>query len=168
MTTLFEYLVNKLKIIPIMDLIHYGTPVWMEDGIADERFPEAIGRYAAAMATHFKGLVNHYSPHNEPQLTCMFCGLQGRWPPYQKSIEGWVKVGLAAAKGMVLEIEAIRAAIPDAVIVSVDPWMNGIVDQYIQFPKDDPRWKEVSPAADCYPASPLTEWSLRGIPSPHS
>src|SRR5690242_1066124 len=107
-----EYLVNKLKIIPIMDLIHYGTPVWMKDGIADERFPEAIGKYAGAMAAHFQGLVNHYSPHNEPQLTCMFCGLQGRWPPYTKSVDGWVKVGVACAKGMVLEMNAIRAAIP--------------------------------------------------------
>ncbi len=82
-----EYLVNKLKIIPIMDLIHYGTPVWMPDGVIDERFPEAIANYAGAMATHFKGLVNHYSPHNEPQLTCLFCGLTGRWPPYQKTVE---------------------------------------------------------------------------------
>src|SRR5579863_1796962 len=61
-----DYLVNKLRIIPIMDLVHYGTPTWMEDGITDERFPEAVSRYAFAMASHFKGLVNHYSPHNEP------------------------------------------------------------------------------------------------------
>ena len=54
-----EYLVDKLKIIPIMDLMHYGTPAWMADGVIDERFPEAIARYAAAMAAHFKGLVNH-------------------------------------------------------------------------------------------------------------
>ena len=33
-----EYLVNQLGIIPIMDLIHYGTPTWMEDGVIDERF----------------------------------------------------------------------------------------------------------------------------------
>jgi beta-glucosidase/6-phospho-beta-glucosidase/beta-galactosidase len=148
-----EYLVNTLKIIPIMDLIHYGTPVWMPDGVADERFPEAIARYAGAMAAHFQGLVNHYSPHNEPQLTCMFCGLTGRWPPYNKSVEGWVKVGLAAGKGMVLEMGAIRAAVPDAVIVSVDPWMNGVVDQFIQIPREDPRWQEVSMASACYPAS---------------
>lgn len=148
-----EYLVEKLKIIPIMDLIHYGTPTWMPEGVADERYPEALARYAGAMASHFKGLVNHYSPQNEPQLTCLFCGLTGRWPPYQKSVEGWVKVGLAAGKAMVLEMEAIRAAIPNAVIVSVDPWMNGVVDQYIQVPRTDPRWQEVSTASACYPAS---------------
>jgi hypothetical protein len=148
-----EYLVNTLKIIPIMDLMHYGTPVWMPAGVADERFPEAIAKYAAAMATHFKGLVNHYSPQNEPQLTCTFCGLSGRWPPYTKTPEGWTKVGLAVAKAMVLEMAAIRAAVPDAVIVSVDLWRDGIVDRYIETPKDDPHWQEVSLAAASYPAS---------------
>ena len=148
-----RYLVDKLRITPIMDLIHYGTPTWMPDGIADERFPEAIAKYAGAMAAHLKGLVNHYSPHNEPQLTCLFCGLTGRWPPYRKSVEGWVRVGLTAAKGMILEMEAIRSAIPDAVIVSVDPWMNGVVDQYLAAVKSDLRWPEISAAADCFPAS---------------
>jgi beta-glucosidase/6-phospho-beta-glucosidase/beta-galactosidase len=147
-----EYLVNKLRVIPIMDLIHYGTPVWMPNGVMDERFPDAIGAYAGAMAAHFKGLVNHYSPHNEPELTCMFCGLNGRWPPYQKSPQGWAQIGVAAAKGMVLEMAAIRSAIGDAVIVSVDPWMDGVVDEYIRIAKDDPSWQAISEASACYPA----------------
>jgi beta-glucosidase/6-phospho-beta-glucosidase/beta-galactosidase len=148
-----QYLVEKLKIIPIMDLIHYGTPTWMPDGIIDERFPDAIANYAGAMAMHFKGLVNHYSPHNEPQLTCIFCGLTGRWPPYQKSPESWAKIGVAVAKGMVQETNAIRAADSSAVIVSIDPWMTGVVDSHIPISKDDPRWQEVSLASACYPAS---------------
>jgi hypothetical protein len=89
----------------------------MADGVMDDRFPDAIGRYAGAMAAHFKGLIDHYSPHNEPQLTCLFCGLTGRWPPYTKSLEGWSQIGVRVAKGMVLEMEAIRAALPDAVIL---------------------------------------------------
>ena len=148
-----EYLVNILKIIPIMDLIHYGTPVWMPDGVIDERFPEAIAKYAEAMASHFKGLVNHYSPHNEPQLTCLFCGLTGRWPPYQKTVEGWAKIGVAVAKGMLGEMEAIRAAQSDAVIISIDPWMAFVMDSFLSIPKDDPNREDISLAAACYPAS---------------
>ena len=105
-------LVNKLKIIPIMDLIHYGTPAWMEDGVMDDRYPEALGAYAGAMASHFKGLVNHYSPQNEPQLTCLFCGLTGRWPPYQKNIESWSQVGIRVAKAMVLSRKRFAARFP--------------------------------------------------------
>jgi beta-glucosidase len=149
-----EYLVNGLKIIPIMDLIHYGTPAWMEDGVADPRFPDAIGRYAAAMASHFKGMVNHYSPHNEPGLTCILCGLNGRWPPYQSDVRSWGTIGVAVAKGMVFEMQAIRNVCPAAVIVSIDPYFYTAVDGFL--PKagtEDARYKELRRAAAVYPAS---------------
>jgi beta-glucosidase len=149
-----RYLVEELKIVPIMDLIHYGTPAWMADGVIDDRFPEAIGRYAEAMASHFKGLVNHYSPHNEPAVTCLFCGLVARWPPYHKSIESWARIGVRVAKGMLLEMDAIRRVLDDAVIVSVDPSIYGLVDKELPpVPKDDPGRGELLRAAAFYPAS---------------
>ena len=144
-----EYLVNTLKIIPIMDLIHYGTPAWMQNGVLDERFPEAIANYAGAMAAHFKGLVNHYSPANEPGLNCIFCGLIGRWPPYRHSVETWGRVGIQVAKSMVLETQAIRAAISDSVIVSVDPWFFEAVDGFLPKNPDS----ELRNAAASFPAS---------------
>jgi hypothetical protein len=148
------YLVNQLKIIPIMDLIHYGTPTWMPDGVADERFPEAIARYAEAMARHFKGLVNHYTPVNEPEVTCLCCGLTKRWPPYQESPEAWSRIGVAVAKGMALETQAIRAAIPDAVILSVECFAGaGGIESHIRLQKNDPRWEEFELAAGYLPAS---------------
>ncbi len=137
-----------------MDLIHYGTPAWMEDGVLDDRYPEAIGSYAGAMASHFKGLVNHYSPQNEPQLTCLFSGLTGRWPPYEKSTEGWAKVGIRIAKAMALETQAIREAIPDSVILSVDPIFEGRVDPALpDGTATDPKLRELRIAASSYPAS---------------
>jgi beta-glucosidase len=148
-----DYLVNQLHIIPIMDLIHYGTPAWMPDGVADPRFAEAIARYAEAMARHFKGLVNHYSPHNEPQITCRFCGLTQRWPPYQNTPEAWTRLGLEVAKGMAIETQAIRAEIPDAVILSCDAFMAGIVDAFAALPENDPRRAEWALASGWYPAS---------------
>jgi beta-glucosidase/6-phospho-beta-glucosidase/beta-galactosidase len=126
----------------------------MPEGVIDERFPEAIANYAGAMAAHFKGLVNHYSPHNEPGLNCLFCGLVGRWPPYQKSIESWAKIGVRVAKGMVLEMEAIRQTLPDAVIVSVDPFFYGVVDPHLPpAPSDDAARRHLLRAAAFYPAS---------------
>jgi hypothetical protein len=126
----------------------------MADGVIDDRFPEAIARYGGAMAAHFRGLVNHYSPHNEPGLTCLFCGLHGRWPPYHKTIESWARIGVRVARGMVLEMEAIRQNLPDAVIVSVDPFFYGVVDRYLpSSPGDDPARRELLRAAASYPAS---------------
>jgi beta-glucosidase len=149
-----RYLVEELKIVPIMDLIHYGTPAWMADGVIDDRFPDSIARYAEAMAAHFKGLVNHYSPHNEPAVTCLFCGLVARWPPYHKSIDSWARIGVRVARGMTLEMEAIRGVLDDAVIVSVDPSIHGLVDKELpQAPAADPERKALLRAAAFYPAS---------------
>jgi beta-glucosidase len=171
-----RYLVETLKIVPIMDLIHYGTPAWMADGVIDDRFPDSIARYAEAMAAHFKGLVSHYSPHNEPGLTCLFCGLVGRWPPYHKSIDSWAKIGVRVARGMLLEMEAIRRVLADAVIVSVDPFFYEVIDPHLPpAPAGDPARKELLRAAAFYPASlaygkltdghPLAEFLLgHGIP----
>jgi beta-glucosidase/6-phospho-beta-glucosidase/beta-galactosidase len=118
-----EYLTGKLKIIPILDLIHYGTPKWLADGVGDERYPEALAKYSRAMAKHFKGAVNHYSPQNEPQITSLFCGGIGRWPPYQKSFAAWCQIGTRVAKATVLQMEAIRGAAPGAVILSVEAFV---------------------------------------------
>jgi hypothetical protein len=152
-----EYMVGKLKIIPIMDLIHYGTPTWMESGVIDDRFPEAIAKYASAMANHFKGLVNHYSPHNEPQVTCESCGLTGEWPPYAKSMEAWAKIGINVAKGIDLEMQSIREAIPDAVIVSVEADLYDsdpcrYMEQHLRS-EDDGNHAESTMAAAFYPSS---------------
>ena len=119
------------------------------DGVIDERFPEAIARYAGAMAAHFKGLVNHYTPHNEPGITCQFCGLFGRWPPYARTIESWAKIGTRVAKGMILEMEAIRQTLPDAVIVSADPFFYGVAERYLPpAPGDDPARRQPAPSAE--------------------
>jgi len=109
---------------------------------------------SAASDPHFKGLVNHYSPHNEPGITCQFCGLLGIWPPYHRNIQSWTKIGVGVAKGMVLEMAAIREALPDAVIVSVDPFFYGIVEPHLPPAKiGDPARLALARAAAFYPAS---------------
>lgn len=150
------HLVQKLKIIPVMDLIHYGTPAWMADGVGDERFPDAIARYAEAMALHFRGLVNHYTPHNEPQMTCNCCGLgavTGSWPPYRHDLRSWVQIGVRVARGMVLEMEAIRRALPDAVIVSAETnlpdWMRDFLPPRF---KEDAAYQQIRSELARYPA----------------
>ena len=34
------YLVEELKILPIVDLIHYGCPFWLEREFANKKYPE--------------------------------------------------------------------------------------------------------------------------------
>ncbi len=115
-----DHLVTKLGIIPVMDILHFGTPTWMEDGPADDRFVDALTAYSAAMAGHFRGLVNHYTPQNDPQTNALFCAGTGRWPPYEKTPEAWSKLGVKLARALVLQSRAIRQEAPETVLISAE------------------------------------------------
>ncbi|HUW11037.1 MAG TPA: family 1 glycosylhydrolase [Anaerolineae bacterium] len=115
-----EYLANRRNVIPIIDLLHYGTPLWMENSILNHDYPQRFAEYAAAFARQFKGLVNHYTPYNEPQISAIFGGQRAYWPPYLTGLDGWSKVGLNAGRGMALASQALRAELPDAMLISAD------------------------------------------------
>ncbi len=116
-----DYMVNQLGITPVIDLIHYGTPLWLENGVLNHDYPQRIADYAAAFAQHFKGLVTHYTPHNEPQVGATYAGYQAYWPPYLIGLDGWVKIGLNLGKGMILTSQALRAElVDDVVLISAD------------------------------------------------
>lgn len=108
-----EYLVGKLGIVPIIDLIHYGTPLWLENGVLNHECTERIAEYASAFARQFKGLVSHYTPRNEPQISALWrvCGYRTYWPPYLVGVDGWTKVGLKVGRGMALTSQALRAEV---------------------------------------------------------
>lgn len=46
----------------IIDLVHYGTPVWLEHSFADPGYPAAIEEFAAAFADRYRQWVNHFTP----------------------------------------------------------------------------------------------------------
>ena len=111
---------GRLGIIPVIDLIHYGTPLWMENGVVNHEFPERFAEYASAFARQFRGLVDHYTPHNEPQVSAVFGGLNAYWPPYLRGVDGWLKVGLNVADSMTAGAQALRAELPSVVLVSAE------------------------------------------------
>ncbi|MBT2502256.1 family 1 glycosylhydrolase [Curtobacterium sp. ISL-83] len=104
----------------IADLVHYGTPTWLDGSFADPRYVDAIAEFSAAFATRYAGIVDHLTPLNEPLTTASFAGLRGVWPPALTGWGGWTTVTLAIAEGITAATEAIRAANPDAVIVHVE------------------------------------------------
>jgi beta-glucosidase len=114
------YLVQELRIVPILDLLHYGTPAWLADGIGSAGFEDAFARYATAIGEHFRGRVTHFTPCNEPAVSVAFSGAQGVWPPYEKSTEGWAELGVRLARAMARATRNLRDAVPGAVIVSAD------------------------------------------------
>jgi beta-glucosidase len=111
---------HALGITVIADLVHYGTPTWLEESFTDPAYPEAIAAFAGAFAARYAGVVDHLTPLNEPITTASFAGLRGIWPPALSGWDGWTRVVLGIAEGMQRSVAAVRAANPAAVIVHVE------------------------------------------------
>lgn len=104
----------------IADLVHYGTPTWLDDAFADPGYPAAVADFAAAFAARYAGVVDHVTPLNEPITTASFAGLRGVWPPALRGWEGWTRVVLGIADGIQRSVTAMRAENPDVRIVHVE------------------------------------------------
>lgn len=104
----------------IADLVHYGSPKWLEQSFADPGYVEAVASFAGAFAERFRGIADHITPLNEPLTTASFSGLRGVWPPALTGWDGWVRVTLNIAEGIACAGAAIKAANPDAVLVHVE------------------------------------------------
>src|SRR5918996_2848974 len=115
-----DYLVNVKGITPILDLMHYGTPLWLEDSFVNANYPHYVAEYARAVTTRYKSLVRYYTPLNEPMVNADFCGRRAEWPPYLSGDDGYVKLTLALAKGIVLTTQAIKTEQPDAITIQVE------------------------------------------------
>jgi beta-glucosidase len=115
-----DHAVHGLGLTVIADLVHYGTPTWLDGAFADPRYPSAIADFAGAFAARYRGVVDHLTPLNEPLTTASFCGLRGVWPPALTGWQGWVTVTMSIVDGIRRTVRAVRAANPDAVIVHVE------------------------------------------------
>jgi beta-glucosidase len=115
-----EFLVERVKIRVILDLVHYGTPTWLGGSFVAPGFPDAIAEYSKAVAERYKGAIAAYTPLNEPLVTASFCGLRGIWPPYLSGDRGWAAVVVSLMAGVQRAIEAIREVDPGAEIVHVE------------------------------------------------
>jgi beta-glucosidase/6-phospho-beta-glucosidase/beta-galactosidase len=115
-----DYLVNVKGITPILDLMHYGTPLWLENSFINANYPQRVAEYAAAVAERYGSLVHIYTPLNEPTINAHMAGRLGQWPPYLHGEDGYYKVMLALARGMVLTTQALKSVQPHAKLVQVE------------------------------------------------
>ena len=122
-----------LGIEPIVDLVHYGLPGWIEGAYLHPRYAEFVGEYAARMAERFRGRVKWYTPLNEPRITAWYCGRLGWWPPYRRGWSGFVQVMMGICRGIVETEHRLREIDPEIVSVHVDAADD--------FATEDPRMK---------------------------
>jgi len=132
-----DYLVNVKGITPILDLMHYGTPLWLENSFINASYPQHVAEYAHEVVARYKSLVRYYTPLNEPMVNAEFCGSKAEWPPYLSGDNGYVKLTLALAKGIILTTQAIKAEQPDAITVQVEAlWHTFTKDSSLQHHAD--------------------------------
>jgi beta-glucosidase len=114
------YIVEELKIAPIIDLMHYGCPFWLDKGFISRDYPRRVADFAAAVAERYRSLIKCYTPLNEPIITALMCGMRSLWPPYLRGEKGYIKIMLQVTRGIVKTVNAITAVDPDAVMFYVE------------------------------------------------
>lgn len=104
----------------IWDLFHYGYPADLD--IFSEEFTRRFADYCHAAArfvcAHQEGPC-YFTPVNEPSYFAWAAGEVGRFAPHVCGRGPELK--LALARAAIAGINAIRAAVPNARIVNVDP-----------------------------------------------
>ena len=105
---------------PIVDLVHYGLPPWIEGAYSNKEFPQLMAEFASRVAERFEGRIRAYTPLNEPRVTGWYCGKLGWWPPNRRGWRGFVEVMLAICRGIVLTVEALEGIDSEILPVHVD------------------------------------------------
>jgi len=104
----------------IVDLVHYGTPLWLDNQFLNRRYPQAVAEYAYQLAQRYGDRLTAWTPLNEPQWTARLCGEMGTWPPALSGDDGYLQVMTSICRGIVLSQQAIQAASPAAAFVHVE------------------------------------------------
>ncbi|MBM7551460.1 family 1 glycosylhydrolase [Thalassobacillus pellis] len=115
-----DYFRENKELVPIIDLMHYGTPHWLKNEFSNGRYPDCVANYAKAFAERYSDIVTHYTPLNEPYVNAEFCGLNGVWPPYQTGLQGFYHLIIQLGKGIIKTISAIKSIDSNAAMVHVD------------------------------------------------
>jgi beta-glucosidase len=110
----------KCGIDPIVDLVHYGLPGWIEEAYLNPAFPSQMAEYAGRAAERYKGQIHLWTPLNEPRVTAWYCGKLGWWPPHRRGWRGFLAVMIGVCKGIVNTGKVLRATDPENLLVHVD------------------------------------------------
>ena len=111
----------ELGLRPIVDLLHYGTPTWVDREFAHPDYPELVADYAVRAAERYADTVTDYTPVNEPMIHAAFSGAYAYWPPYLSGDQGLVDIVRSIARGFVQTQRGIREVLGErAIFVHVE------------------------------------------------
>jgi beta-glucosidase/6-phospho-beta-glucosidase/beta-galactosidase len=107
---------QRLDIVPVMDLCHFGVPAWLEN-FQNPEVPHALAEYAKAFARRYPS-VRLYTPVNEMYVCSKLSALDGLWNEQCRDERAFVTAVRHLAKANVLMMQAIAAERPDAVFIN--------------------------------------------------
>ncbi len=106
---------KRLKITPILDLLHFGLPDWIGN-FQNPEFPIHFAHYAAAVAKRYPW-VRYYTPINEIYVTARMSAKDGHWNEQLKTDKAFVTAIKHLVAASILGTQHIAQVRPNAIIV---------------------------------------------------
>ena len=107
---------KEMGIVPLIDLVHFGVPDWLET-FQNPELPECLAEYAAEFAKRYPW-IRFYTPVNEMYVTTRMSALEGVWNEQLRSERSFVTAIRNVARSSVLMMQAISAATPEAIFIN--------------------------------------------------
>ncbi len=107
--------IKRLKITPILDLLHFGVPDWIGN-FQNPELPLHFADYCAAVAKRYPW-VRFYTPVNEIYVTAKFSARDGKWNEQLKSDKAFVTAIKNIVAASILGTHQIAKLRPDCIIV---------------------------------------------------
>lgn len=110
---------DKIQVHPIIDLVHYGLPDWIDPAYLHSDFPSYMQEFAVNVAQRYKNIL-WYTPFNEPRIAAWYCGKLAWWPPFKRNWAGFLAILIQISRAVVLTMNALREVNPEIVCLNVD------------------------------------------------
>jgi beta-glucosidase/6-phospho-beta-glucosidase/beta-galactosidase len=105
----------QLRIIPILDLLHFGVPDWLGN-FQNPELPLHFADYAEAVARRYPW-VRYFTPVNEIYVSARISAKDGLWNEQLRTDQGFVTALKHLVTANILATHGIVAATPDAVLI---------------------------------------------------
>ncbi len=107
---------QRLGIVPIMDLCHFGLPAWLGN-FQNPEVPAALADYARAFARRYPS-VRLFTPVNEMYVCARLSALEGAWNEQRRDEASFLTAVRHLARASVLMMQTITQERPDAIFVN--------------------------------------------------
>jgi beta-glucosidase/6-phospho-beta-glucosidase/beta-galactosidase len=107
---------QQLGIIPMIDLVHFGVPDWLES-FQNPELPESLADYAREFATRYPW-IRFYTPINEMYVTTRMSALGGGWNEQRNDERSFVTATVNVARASQLMMTEILRLRSDAIFVN--------------------------------------------------